>query len=458
MTTHTTDRVNGPFVATRNACKLCTPLGACLAFAGVAGARTILHGSQGCATYIRRYMISHFKEPVDIASSNFSESATIFGGRENLRAGLANVTRQYQPEVIGVATTCLAETIGEDVGMYLHEIRSQSSADDPALPPVVHVGTPSYCGTHAEGYLATVHALVSQLAEDGSSGEHVNMFPNMFSPADLRYLKEICHDFGLPVTLLPDYSDTLDGPTWDEYQLIPEGGTPLAAVRRTGQARASIEFTCVHGEKASAGRWLEDHFHVPNHRLPMPIGIQASDALFDVLGAICGVDMPARHAAERGRLIDSLVDGHKYLFERRAVVFGEEDLVAGIAGLLGELGVHPVLCASGGDSGRLRSAIDGLVPDQAERIQVRQATDYADLEELAGDLKPDLLIGNSKGYWLARRLNVPLVRIGFPIHDRVGGARLLHVGYRGAQQLVDRMINTLLESIQEQSDEGYSYL
>ena len=458
MTTKTADSVSGPFVATRNACKLCTPLGACLAFAGVEGARTILHGSQGCATYIRRYMISHFKEPVDIASSNFSEHATIFGGRDNLRAGLANVTRQYQPEVIGVATTCLAETIGEDVGMYLHEIRNHPSPADPAIPPVVHVGTPSYCGTHAEGYLATVHALVSQLAEGGSHHEHINVFPNMFSPADLRYLKEICADFVLPLTLLPDYSDTLDGPTWEEYQLIPQGGTPLAAVRRTGQARASIEFTCVHGEKASAGKWLEERFGVPNHRLPMPIGIQASDALFDVLGSICGSETPACHAAERGRLIDSLIDGHKYLFERRAVVFGEEDLVAGIVGLLGELGVDPVLCASGGDSGRLRSAIARMVPDRADRIQVRQATDFADLEELAGDLKPDILIGNSKGYWLSRRLNVPLVRIGFPIHDRVGGARLLHVGYRGAQQLADRIINTLLESIQEQSDEGYSYL
>jgi hypothetical protein len=74
MTTDTLRPANGPFVATRNACKLCTPLGACLAFAGIEGARTILHGSQGCATYIRRYMISHFKEPVDIASTNFSET------------------------------------------------------------------------------------------------------------------------------------------------------------------------------------------------------------------------------------------------------------------------------------------------------------------------------------------------------------------------------------------------
>ena len=39
----------------------------------------------------------------------------------------------------------------------------------------------------------------------------------------------------------------------------------------------------------------------------------------------------------------------------------------------------------------------------------------------------------------------PLVRIGFPVHDRVGGARILHVGYRGALQLFDRIANTLIE-------------
>ena len=57
--------------ATRNPCKLCSPLGASLVFKGIRGAVPILHGSQGCATYIRGYFISHFREPVDIASSNF---------------------------------------------------------------------------------------------------------------------------------------------------------------------------------------------------------------------------------------------------------------------------------------------------------------------------------------------------------------------------------------------------
>ncbi|MDZ7617235.1 MAG: nitrogenase component 1, partial [Patescibacteria group bacterium] len=118
-----------PFVATRNACKLCAPLGACLAFRGVEGAIPFLHGSQGCSTYIRRYMISHFKEPVDIACSNFGETSAIFGGKENLRVGLDNVIRQYGPRLIGIATTCLAETIGDDVSLFLHQIRRELDHD-----------------------------------------------------------------------------------------------------------------------------------------------------------------------------------------------------------------------------------------------------------------------------------------------------------------------------------------
>ena len=81
--------------ATRNACKLCTPLGACMVFRGIEKAMPILHGSQGCATYMRRYMISHFKEPVDIASSSFTEDTAIFGGGANLKLAIDNVRSQY---------------------------------------------------------------------------------------------------------------------------------------------------------------------------------------------------------------------------------------------------------------------------------------------------------------------------------------------------------------------------
>ena len=80
------------------------------------------------------------------------------------------------------------------------------------------------------------------------------------------------------------------------------------------------------------------------------------------------------------------------------------------------------------------------------------------MEDRAGDIRPDLIVGNSKGFAMSRRLEAPLVRIGFPVHDRIDGPRLLHVGYRGAQQLFDRIANTIIEAAQEASPVGYSYM
>ncbi len=462
------------FTSTRNACKLCTPLGACLAFRGVEGCIPFLHGSQGCSTYIRRYLISHFREPIDIASSNFHEDSAIFGGSKNFTQGALNVTRQYQPQLIGAATTCLAETIGEDMARLQHELKEQHGD---AAAPIVHVSTASYRGTHIDGFHSAVRELVEQLGGCAASAQKVDatptsrdalatkasqpriaLFPGMVSTADLRHLKEIFADFNLPFTLLPDYSESMDGATWSEYEKLQSGGTPIAAIRALGSAQATIEFGRTLENTKTGGTVLQTKFGIPRKLLGLPMGIRESDVFFNALAAISGTGTPMKYQRERGRLVDSLIDGHKYAFEKRAIVFGEEDLVIGLTALLCEIGVTPVLCASGGRSRQLEKCLRAAVPDLPEETLVKEGFDFAEIAEAAPELKPDFLIGSSKGYSIARRLKVPLIRVGFPIHDRIGGQRVLHLGYRGAQEMFDRIINALLEVKQETSPIGYSYL
>jgi nitrogenase molybdenum-iron protein NifN len=118
-----------------------------------------------------------------------------------------------------------------------------------------------------------------------------------------------------------------------------------------------------------------------------------------------------------------------------------------------------VLCASGGKSGRLRSCIQKVSADLLETPPgVEEGADFYKIEELCRELSPDLLVGHSKGYRLAKKLNAPLIRVGFPIHDRFGGQRTLHVGYRGTQMLLDRIVNAILEKTQEDSSIGYGYM
>jgi nitrogenase molybdenum-iron protein NifN len=446
------------FISTTNACKLCRPLGACLAFKGIEGTVPYLHGSQGCATYMRRYIISHYNEPIDIASSSLSEKNAIYGGGPNLKLGLSNVAEKYRPALIGIATTCLTETIGDDVARYLQEYTKETEGSE-GLPDFVHVATPSYAGTHMEGFHGAVRAVIEQRAKAGPKDASIALLPGFVSSADYRLLKEIMEDFSLPYTMLPDLSETMDGTALMEYEKIARGGTPLAAITALGRSHSSIEFSRTLSENLSGGQALAQAFSIPQHRLGLPIGIEETDRFFTLLSQLSGQPVPEKYQKQRGRLVDAYVDGHKYIFGKKAILYGEEDLVVGLTAFLAEIGVFPVLCASGGTSGRLAAAIAEVTKGiLTEQPQVHEGADFFDIAEIAEGLKPDFLVGHSKGYPLARKLKIPLLRVGFPIHDRIGGQRILHLSYSGAQQLFDSLANALIAKKQEDSSVGYAYM
>ena len=458
-----------PYAASRNACKLCSPLGASMVFKGIEGCIPMIHGSQGCATYIRRYLISHYKEPMDIASSNFSEETTIYGGNRNFITGIDNIRKQYAPAVMGIASTCLSETIGEDIPSLIAEYK-ELKGDDKTMPVFIHASTPSYNGTHMDGFHEAVLSTVKTLAQEGKRENRINLFSGFISPADIRMLKDIVTDFGIDYTLFPDYSASMDNPCWNDYHLIPEGGTKVEDLKKTGKAVATIEFGTVlnkgsvsefilnRASVVSAGEWLQKQMYIQNHQLIMPIGIEATDAFMNTLSAITQQPVPEKYTLQRGRLVDAYIDGHKYVFGKKAVVYGEEDLVIAMSLFLAEIGIKPVIIASGGESRMMRKELLKHNAEMFTDTEILSGADFETIREMAKELKPDFIIGNSKGYYIARELGIPIVRIGFPVHDRVGGPRIKHLCYEGTQNLFDTIVNALLEYKQEHSPIGYKYM
>ncbi len=455
------------YKATQNACKLCSPLGASVAYKGFKGCVPLIHGSQGCATYIRRYLISHYKEPIDIASSNFTQDSTIFGGDENFKLAVLNIINQYKPEIIGIASTCLSETIGDDVSLFLHHFLDKHPD---VKTDFVMASTPSYQGTNIDGFHEAVSGVVKRYAQKGIAQDHVNLFAGFVSTEDLRLLKEIMADFSLEHIMLPDYSESLDNPVWDTYHRIPEGGTAKEDVVKSGSAKASIEFGTILNRGKLSGRvkskqlsrtgaqFLKNEMDVPLVNMPMPIGITQTDAFFEELKNLSGNDIPEKYTKQRGRLVDAYVDAHKYTFGKKAVVYGEEDFVVAMAAFLDEIGIELALVATGGESGMLEAEIKKYCPENKDKVVVREGYDFESIREWSLENKPDILIGHSKGYYIARELNIPIVRVGFPVHDRVGGQRIKHLGYSGTQELFDKIVNALIEHKQSNSPVGYKYM
>jgi nitrogenase molybdenum-iron protein NifN len=203
-----------------NPCKACMPLGAATAFKGIENSMMILHGSQGCSTYIRRHMAGHYNEPIDIASSSLNEEGTVYGGESNLMKGLDNVIKLYNPRIIGVATTCLAETIGEDIKRIINKYLEQKPSDLSKNLTIVPVSTAGYAGTQFEGFYSALFSIVQNIVTEKRSGKKINIIAGNINPGDIRNIKSIIEQFTDDYVILPDISDTLDAPYKKEYNKL----------------------------------------------------------------------------------------------------------------------------------------------------------------------------------------------------------------------------------------------
>lgn len=428
-----------------NPCKMCMPMGAVSAFYGIKKCITILHGSQGCSTYIRRHMATHYNEPVDIASSSLTEQGTVFGGAENLITGLENIIKLYDPQVIGVATSCLAETIGEDIPAILCDFYTKHPEASVKIIPVASAG---YAGTQYEGFFRALLAIVSSVEMKTEKNNKINIITGMITPGDTRYLKSLLDKLKLDYILLPDLSENLDGVHTEEYDRLPGGGTSLEEISLMGGARISIELSSFIKPESSPAQFLKDRYNVPFLRMNLPVGLRDTDAFLAELVKLGGT-VPKELTLERGRYVDAMIDSHKYNAEGRAAVYGEPDFVYSTARLCCENGIVPVVAATGSVCRTFRETLRPQIQSVADSLFVDQFdvfedADFDTIEKYMMEYGANLMIGNSDGRRIAEKHHLDLIRCSFPVHDRIGGQRQQMLGYEGSLQLLDRITNALL--------------
>lgn len=432
---------------TVNPCKMCMPMGVVNATYGIKGCITILHGSQGCSTYIRRHMATHYNEPIDIASSSLTEQGTVYGGEENLLKGLENLIKLYNPEVIAIGTTCLAETIGEDIKRISKTFMENNPNEKVKLIPI---SSPGYGGTQFGGYFNALRAVVENVDMECKKNGKVNVVTGPISPADTRKLKEILKDFEIDYILLPDISENLDDVHKRVYDRLPEHGTSIEDISLMAGAEATIELTSFVPENSSVGEYLEDAYNVKNIRINVPKGLRDTDRFLEVLAEVSGKKIPEKYVKERGRYLDAMIDSHKYNAEGRIAIFGEPDFVYSTARMALENGVMPVLIATGDVCKSLYDALYDEVRELADalfvdKFKIIDDADFVDIERYAVELKANVLIGSSDGRRIEESHNIPLIRASFPIHDRMGGQRILSIGYEGSLSVSDSITNMILD-------------
>jgi nitrogenase molybdenum-iron protein beta chain len=432
---------------TINPAKACQPLGAVLCASGFQDTLPFVHGSQGCVAYFRSHFSRHFKEPVAAVSTSMTEDAAVYGGLSNMIEGLENAYALYKPKMIAVSTTCMAEVIGDDLNAFIKKAKEQGAI--PSELPVPFAHTPSFVGSHITGYDNMLKGILSYLtagAKKRPNGK-INIIPGFDTyTGNIREIKRLLNLMNVRYTVLADISDVMDSPNTGEYRLYP-GGTPLDEAVDSINAIATVAIQRYSTVKT--GEFIKEVWGQEFIALPMPIGISNTDRFLETISKITGRAIPQEIEDERGRAVDAMIDSHPYVHGKRFALVGDPDLLLGLISFLMEMGGMPVhIVCTNGDKNFEGEAYTLLSKSPFGREgKVYIGKDMWHLRSLLFTEPVDFLIGNSHAKFLWRDTGTPLIRIGFPLFDRHHLHRYPIIGYQGAINLVNWIVNTILDEM-----------
>ena len=419
-------------------------VGGALAVLGIARAVPLMHGSQGCTAFAKVFFVRHFREPVPLQTTAMDQVTSIMGADDNIVEALKVICEKSAPSLIGLVTTGLAETQGADIVRAVKEFRAKFPQFE--RTHVVAVNTPDFSGSFESGFAITVKGILQTLvpAADeqqsrvGLRKKQVTVLcGGNLSPTDLEFVADSIESFGLRPLLIPDLSGSLDGHLADTpFSPVTTGGVSVDDIATAGESIATL----VVGESLHAcGDWLQQHTGVPSHNFGHLIGLDAVDNWFMTLQQISGESVPAKWQKHRRQLQDAMLDTHFMLGMARFAVASDPDMLAGFVRLIKSMG------------GEVVSAV---VPAMGAAVKTMSdiplmVGDLEDLEKAAAATKAQILLTNSHGVESAERLGIPILRIGFPQYDLVGGFQRCWFGYRATSQALFDLANLVLSQHHE---------
>jgi nitrogenase molybdenum-iron protein beta chain len=230
------------------------------------------------------------------------------------------------------------------------------------------------------------------------------------------------------------------------------GGTTVDELRSTGDSKATLALG--HAASAPAGELLDSQCKVQLYELDVPIGLGATDRFIQTLGEVSNMAIPDSIKRERGRLVDILTDNEQYFYNKRVALFGDPDQLIPMCEFLVDIGMRPVYIVTGTPGKYFDDRMAEVLKSVPEaKFKQGAQADMFLMHQWIKNEPVDLLIGNTWGKYIARDENIPLIRFGFPIMDRVGHSYFPNVGYMGAIRIVEKLMNAILDKRDREAPE-----
>ncbi len=407
-----------------NPIKLSQPMGALLCFLGIKNTMPLMHGAQGCASFSKVFFTRHFNDPIAIQTTAVNDiTAVIDGGDYSISEAVKNITKKVKPDLVGLFTTGMTETKGDDIKGAAYLLRDTQK--------MVYVHTPDFEGGLESGYALSIQAIIEQLTDEKNTinNNKITLIPNVnLTPIEVEKIKEQISLYGYEVFALPDISESLDGHLGVKQGALTSGGISVDEIKELADSCAVITIgnsVLKCGEVLKGKNSNTKHLHFDTIS-----GLLKADRFYKELMELKSITTPAPSIVRwRKRHQDALLDTHFALGGTNVVIAAEPDQVLSIAVTIKEAGAN------------IKAIVSPTKSISLENIQCDNII-IGDFEDVENELKDaDVLISNFHGERLTNKYHKALMLRGFPNYEAIGNNLKNDTLYEGSCYMLFELAN-----------------
>lgn len=404
-----------------NSFKLSQPMGASLAFMGIKNCLPLMHGAQGCASFTKEFFINHFNKPMTIYTTSVNDISTVLdGGDFGIKTAVTNIIKNSTPELIGIFSTGLTETKGDD----LKGIASVLEV------PCVWLNTPDFEGSFESGWANCVSALIEQLSskkEICKKGKILLLPHASMGVLELENIKQFVQNFGLEeIIAIPDIASAFDGLNGEINEFMSSKGVSVQEIKNIANADIALGFGS--SMKDTLTTLKSKNPNIKTALIPSLGGLEANDFLVEQL--IQFGYMPNDVIKKwRQRLKDAMLDTCYLMGNTKFLIALEPDQSFTLANILEEVGADIEIVTSHKIHCHLYSKSQIIVGDMEDVIEKMEHC--------------DVVISNDHLFLTASIKHKVFVPRGFPIFKTMGNIYKSDILYEGSTMFLYECANYL---------------
>lgn len=404
----------------------------------------IMHGPVGCgmcsvAAYGNSKAMKQWRDPgaegLVWLSTNLGETDVISGGEAKLREAVLYADREFRPQSIIVANSCVPALTGDDIDSILNDLQTETAA---VLVPIHCEGFKTKL--MATAYDAVYHGVLKKFIRPPSrraplwreeedlqreryrrSRKVTVLNVGSMSRGDELEFTRILEALGLEVSFIPCYAEPEDF----QYALETALNVSLCGTHD--------DYFVEH---------LKSRYSIPFIVDTIPIGRKNTDRWLRLVAARFGIEREAEAfiAAENAALDEALAPYRGTLRGKRAYLLGGEVRIVATAEAAQDLGMEVVGFKAHHYDRFVEPIFEALsgVDDVLFSVATNQPFESSNI---ITKIRPDILIAHTGGNNIASRHGLPILPLFGPQYNYCGYSGVFEIARRLAMKLRNAEFN-----------------